>query len=199
MMRLINADGSAAELSGNGLRALAAIVIRHRGIAAQVVAGAEVLIGTDAGPRLLTLVERNECHGSRSAPAWACRRTFGGSRSRPPVKTSSASVFSMGNPQCVMLGPLPDDERFDGSARPFERHAAFPHGTNVEFAARRCPRPRAHPDLGARRRADRLVRHGRRARPPSRPIAYGGARAPLDVVAPGGTPTRRVDATTGSS
>ena len=50
-MRLINADGSPAELSGNGLRALAAIVIRHRGNAAQVVPGAEVLITTDAGPR----------------------------------------------------------------------------------------------------------------------------------------------------
>ena len=29
-MQLVNADGSHAELSGNGLRALAAIVVRHR-------------------------------------------------------------------------------------------------------------------------------------------------------------------------
>jgi diaminopimelate epimerase len=59
-MRLINADGSAAELSGNGLRALAALVIRHRGTAAQVVPGAEVVITTDAGPRPLTLVGRSD-------------------------------------------------------------------------------------------------------------------------------------------
>src|ERR687898_911362 len=57
-MRLINADGSPAEISGNGLRALAAIIVRSRGTPQQVIPGAEVVIHTDAGPRRLVLVDR---------------------------------------------------------------------------------------------------------------------------------------------
>ena len=103
MMRLINADGSPAELSGNGLRALAAIVIRHRGSAAQVVAGAEVLIGTDAGPRSLTLVERND-------PRFTFRAGMGVPSDLRRLTLPAAgedvlvSAFSIGNPQCVILG-----------------------------------------------------------------------------------------------
>jgi diaminopimelate epimerase len=132
-MRLINADGSAAELSGNGLRALAAIVIRHRGNAAQVVPGAEVLIGTDAGPRSLTLVERHD-------PRFTFRAGMGVPSDPRRLTLSAAgedvlvSAFSVGNPQCVILGPLPDDARFARLGPALERHAAFPQGTNVEFA-----------------------------------------------------------------
>ena len=110
-MRLFNADGSPAELSGNGLRALAAIVIRHRGDASQVVAGAEVVIATDAGPRPLTLVDRAgprfTFRAGMGLPADLRTATIdaGGEQVR-------ASVFTIGNPQCVLLGPLPDEERF---------------------------------------------------------------------------------------
>src|ERR671910_256594 len=132
-MRLINADGSAAELSGNGVRALAAIVIRHRGNAAQVVPGAEVLIGTDAGPRSLTLVERDD-------PRFTFRAGMGVPSDLRRLTLSAAgediavSAFSIGNPQCVVLGPLPDDDRFARLGPALERHPVFPQGTNVEFA-----------------------------------------------------------------
>src|SRR5215212_3060045 len=103
-MRLINADGSPAELSGNGLRALAAIVIRQRGSPAQVVPGAEVLITTDAGPRSLTLVERED-------PRFTFRAAMGVPSNLRRLTLSAAgedvavSAFSIGNPQCVILGP----------------------------------------------------------------------------------------------
>ena len=52
-MRLFNADGSYSELSGNGVRCLAAWLARHR----QLSPGASVVIDTDAGPKTLTLLD----------------------------------------------------------------------------------------------------------------------------------------------
>ena len=54
-------------------------------------------------------------------------------------ETVEASVFSIGNPQCVLLGPLPDDERFARLGPALERHPAFPKGTNVEFVHVEAP------------------------------------------------------------
>ena len=73
-----------------------------------------------------------------------------------------------------------------GSAPALEHHALFPEGTNVEFAHVECARPRAHPDLGARRRPDDIVGHrivrgaGRRGG-----VRRRGARS-ATVIAPGG-------------
>jgi diaminopimelate epimerase len=183
-MRLINADGSPAELSGNGLRALAAIVIRHRGNQAQVVPGAEVLITTDAGPRSLTLVERHD-------PRFTFRAGMGVPSDLRRLTLSAAgediavSAFSIGNPQCVILGPLPDDDRFGRLGPALERHPVFPHGTNVEFA-----------DLDPPGRV--RIRIWERGVGPTESsgtgacaaaiaaIAHAGAPRVLDVVAPGG-------------
>ncbi len=45
----------------------------------------------------------------------------------------------MGNPQLVVLGPLPSDERFARLGPALERHVEFPAGTNVEFALVESP------------------------------------------------------------
>jgi len=132
-MRLINADGSAAELSGNGLRALAAIVIRDRGNPSQVVPGAEVTVETAAGPRFLTLVARDD-------PRFMFRAWMGEPSDVRQETVHAAgesllvSTFAIGNPQCVVLGELPGDDRFARIGPALERHARFPEGTNVEFA-----------------------------------------------------------------
>ena len=183
-MRLINADGSAAELSGNGLRALAAIVIRHRGNASQVVAGAAVVITTDAGPRPLTLVDRTD-------PRFTFRAGMGKPSNLRTLTLAAGgedvlvSAFSIGNPQCVVLGPLPGAERFAHLGAALEHHPEFPHGTNVEFAELEAP--------------DRVrIRIWERGVGPTESsgtgacaaaiaaIAHAGAARALDVVAPGG-------------
>ena len=51
-MRLFNADGSPSELSGNGLRCLAAIVARAQSLSL----GATVVVDTDAGSKALDLI-----------------------------------------------------------------------------------------------------------------------------------------------
>ncbi|HXE79993.1 MAG TPA: diaminopimelate epimerase [Vicinamibacterales bacterium] len=183
-MRLINADGSPAEISGNGLRALAAIVIRHRGNAQQVVPGAEVVIRTDAGPRRLVLVERSD-------PRFTFKAEMGKPadlrRSRIEVdgEIVEATTLSIGNPHCVILGPLPDEERFRRLGPLLERHRDFPQGTNVEFAELETPRrlrvrfwergvgPTASSGTGTCAAAAAAMTHG-------------GASRVLDVHAPGG-------------
>ena len=57
-MTLFNADGSASELSGNGLRCLAAFVAR----AQQLTKGSSVAVDTDAGVKTLELLGQ---HGTR--------------------------------------------------------------------------------------------------------------------------------------
>src|SRR5688500_17763350 len=57
-MTLFNADGSASELSGNGVRCLAALVARTRNVAQ----GGVVAVDTGAGPKTLEVLQR---HGSR--------------------------------------------------------------------------------------------------------------------------------------
>ena len=109
-MKLLNADGSAAELSGNGLRGLAAILIRAREAAGDAI-DPELEISTTAGLRRLLLTGRD---GSRyvldadmGQPSGLTQQILSAAG-----ETVTVSVLSMGNPQCVLLGPIPDDERF---------------------------------------------------------------------------------------
>ena len=101
-------------------------------------------------------------------------------------ETVEASVFSIGNPQCVLLGPLPDDERFARLGPALERHPAFPQGTNVEFVEiesssrvririwERGVGPTESSGTGACASAVAA-------------IAHGGAEPRVEVVSPGGT------------
>jgi len=128
-MRLFNADGSRAEVSGNGVRGLAAILLRD-----DERAGATVTIESEGGTKQLTRTE----HGG-------ARQTFRAAMGTPeqlrevPLdlggETVQAIVMTFGNPQCVVLGALPDQRRFHALGPAIERHAYFPERTNVEFAA----------------------------------------------------------------
>jgi diaminopimelate epimerase len=46
----------------------------------------------------------------------------------------SPIVMDMGNPQAILLGPLPDVGRFHRIGAALQQHPAFPAGTNLEFA-----------------------------------------------------------------
>ena len=166
-MQLINADGSRAEVSGNGVRALGALLLAHRdqGLAAHgrgVAEQVQLVIETEAGRKVLD------------------RLTIDGTR----------QVFRahMGNPQCVLLGPLPDEDRFRRLGAALEKHAAFPEGTNVEFA---------HVETPERVRIliwERGVGPTRSSGTGScaaavAAAAYGGASRATEVCAPGGDQT----------
>ena len=179
-MRLFNADGSRAEVSGNGVRALAALALRHDDRP-----HAELTIQTDAGPKRLVRIGRDQA-----------RQTFRAAMGAPSgVRQASMSVagesvvaviLNIGNPQCVLLGPLPDAARFERLGAALERHALFGEGTNVEFAQVETPtRVRiliwergVGPTTSSGTGACAALIAARR---------FGGAEAAADVVATGGT------------
>jgi diaminopimelate epimerase len=180
-MELWNSDGSSAELSGNGLRCLAAHVARAQDLRA----GAVVTVDTDAGVKTLDLVERRDA-----------RFTFRAAMGQPEElretelvaagETVRASVLRMGNPQCVVLGSLPSNDRFARLGPALSTHAAFPAGTNVEFAHVEAP-DRVRILIWERGVGPTTSSGTGSSASAVAAAAHGGARRELDVVAPGGT------------
>jgi diaminopimelate epimerase len=180
-MDLYNADGSPSELSGNGLRCLAALVARDDGLAP----GARVAVATAAGPKTLDLLAaegiRYSFRAALGVPAGIHQETL-----EAAGEVLTATVLSMGNPQCVVLGPLPDEARFHRLGAALATHPEFPAGTNVEFAdveAPDCVRiliwergvgPTTASGTGASASAVAAA-------------AHGGAGRSVAVVSPGGT------------
>jgi diaminopimelate epimerase len=121
-IRLYNSDGSIAEISGNGTRCAAALLI------AADYLEREVPISTGAGLKHLRLLSRENN-----------RFTFEMNMGTPNVvelhhdfHDGDAVILDVGNPQCAFIV---DGFSFDWAARgaEIERHAHFPNRTNVSF------------------------------------------------------------------
>lgn len=124
--RLFNADGSEAEISGNGTRCAAAFAHLSR------VSEGDVLITTAAGPKRLRLVDRHESQFTfemdmglpQIEELQACLLVEG--------REWDASILNVGNPQCaIFVNELPADwrviaEKVGGLDR-------FPKRSNVSF------------------------------------------------------------------
>jgi diaminopimelate epimerase len=185
-MLLFNADGSRAEVSGNGVRALGAILLRN----GQASDGESVTIHTDAGSKRVTRTAR-----TLPADTKGVRETFRSAMGLPRDLRQTAitaggeklgiAVMDFGNPQAVLLGPLPDRERFTRLGSSVEHHRMFPAGTNIEFAEVESPQ------------VVRILIWERGVGPTSSSgtgscaalvaaAAFGGASRQADVVAPGG-------------
>jgi diaminopimelate epimerase len=132
-MRLLNADGSRSEVSGNGVRGLAALLLRDNDRE-----NGNLTIQTEAGPKRLT---RTGISSSRQT----FRAEMGLPRDLRQVPIQAAgeafqiAVMDFGNPQAVVLGPLPDAGRFARLGAALEWHQMFPERTNVEFATVEAP------------------------------------------------------------
>lgn len=180
-MRLLNADGSPSELSGNGLRCLAALVARAQALAP----GATVTVDTDAGVKTLELLDNaGERYTFRAAlgPPADIRQI------EIPVlgQTLTASVLWMGNPQCVVLGPLPDEDYFNRFGPALATHSMFPAGTNVEFASVEAP-DRVRILIWERGVGPTHASGTGASASAVAAAAHGGAARSSDVIAPGGT------------
>jgi diaminopimelate epimerase len=125
-IRLFNADGSEPEMSGNGTRCAAAVLI-DSGRAAT-----DVVLATGAGPKHLRLLERN---GRRfvfemdmGAPKFDEREI----RYALPLRRGAqeVTILNVGNPQCVVfVDAFPPDWELLGAE--IEGHAHFPKRTNA--------------------------------------------------------------------
>ncbi|HTR50155.1 MAG TPA: diaminopimelate epimerase [Kofleriaceae bacterium] len=140
-MRVLNADGSEAEMCGNGIRCVAKELHDRGGIAKE-----EIAIETGAG-RLVCELRDGGVTVSMGAP----RLTRGeipmvGPASERCIEQTIPGVgpftcVSMGNPHAVMFVNSSDDlRRLAETIGPtIERHAWFPQRTNVELAHVRSP------------------------------------------------------------
>jgi len=127
-IRLFNADGSEPEMSGNGTRCAAALLI-DSGRAA-----GDLTIQTGAGPKHLRLVERV---GRRFVFEMDMGRPVFHEhqiRSLLPLRKGpqEVTILDVGNPQCVIfVERFPSDWETLGAE--IEGHRQFPKRTNVSF------------------------------------------------------------------
>lgn len=130
-LRLFNSDGSAAELSGNGTRCAAAMLV-EAGLAAS-----ELRILTGAGEKRLRLIERAGLRflfemdlGCPSYDPAEIRTEL--PLARGPVEVT---ILAVGNPQCALfVEQFPPD--WKSLAAEIEAHARFPNRTNVSVVRR---------------------------------------------------------------
>ena len=141
-MRIFNADGGEAELSGNGLRCLAAFLF-----AESLAENSVVRIATLAGLKMLRLTDS-------SPPEYRFEVDMGEpilERSRIAFKPSSepaslialplpvggevhsVTISSMGNPHCSLFVNQFSDVDWEHLGNQIESHPFFPQRTNVEF------------------------------------------------------------------
>jgi diaminopimelate epimerase len=179
-MQLFNADGSRSEISGNGVRCLAAWIASTQ----ELQAGIFIDVETDAGVKSLELLSRREG-----------RYTFCAAMGQPDEiaehvfqigdERVTAVTLRVGNPQCVVLGDV-TEARLHTIGRALAVHPHFPEGTNVELATVEAPDrvriliwergvgPTEASGTGACAAAVAAIR-------------FGGASSDVQVVSPGGT------------
>ena len=145
-MTVYNADGSIAEMCGNGLRCVGKL------IADRFYADGEFVVLTDAGPRQVTVLSSDGDHSeigiSLGRPIFDPQQIPTTLPGRPPVEVSLSlmphgsadprrsipvTCVSMGNPHAVIFVADSDTANVLSLGPLIERHPAFPNRTNVEF------------------------------------------------------------------
>jgi len=147
-MRLINADGGDAEMSGNGVRCLAAHAVRNgwaaprhvvhtaagpREVEVQILSPSRFRVATDLG---VPILESGAIPVALSPP---------GSRVVDhPLEAAgrrlAVTATSLGNPHCaVFLEAVADDALVKTLGPALESHPFFPSKTNVEFVTVTAP------------------------------------------------------------
>jgi diaminopimelate epimerase len=176
-MRLLNADGSPSEISGNGLRCLAAW-LAHTG------AEGTIVVETDAGRKTLELLARASNRYTFTA-AMGQPEQVALERIRVAGDDVEAVTLRVGNPQCVVLGDV-TIERLNTLGSALAVHPRFTEGTNVELATVESP-ARVRILIWERGVGPTEASGTGACASAVAAIAYGGAAREVDVESPGGT------------
>lgn len=178
-MTLYNPDGGRVEVSGNGVRCLAAWLTTRFGQTG------EIVVRSPGGDKRLNLVaadgSRLTFRADMGAPSEILTRDVS-------VDDETFAVVSlwMGNPQCVRLGLWPSEEQFGRLGPALAQHPAFPNGTNVEFAVVERP-DRVRIRIWERGVGPTLSSGTGSCAAAVAAAVAGGAARTVDVEAPGGT------------
>jgi len=139
-MRIINSDGSEAEMCGNGIRC-AAKYLYERGLVKKDKIQVQTLAGMiipeltiESGKVKLVRVDMGEPRLER--PEIPMEGPPGKVINEPLLvdgKTYHVTAVSMGNPHCVIFVPDAEMVALREVGPCIEKHRAFPNKTNVEF------------------------------------------------------------------
>jgi diaminopimelate epimerase len=189
-IRLFNADGSIAEISGNGTRCVAAWMAQERGFKP----GDELRIETDAGLRVCHVNALKtdgeftvEVTAGMGVPTFAPKTVT----LLDGVAVDGAEV-STGNPHFVIVV---DNTAFAVAGRPWQQvgaeiclHSDFPHQTNVEFFRIVSP-SEIEIRIFERGVGPTLSSGTGSSASATAALALNGCQSPLTMVAPGGAQT----------
>jgi len=135
-MRILNADGSDGQTSGNGARCLAHLLYQSRRQR-----GNRVVFETNRGAMEVVRLKGNYYRLDMGKPVWEAgeiplNSTENAFINRPIEsggRTFLGTAVSVGNPHLVLfVDSIPIDWRELGQK--LERHPLFPKGVNIEFA-----------------------------------------------------------------
>ena len=195
---LYNADGSVAEISGNGTRCVAAWMAEELNLQA----GDEVSLETDAGVRVCAIREFRDSDLGGPTVLVTTDMDVPEFEQRTVELADGLAItgvfVDMGNPHFVIVldGSVPDPEDFSVGERSWEDigqevcfHPDFPEQTNVEFVRFLAP------NAGVNQVGLRVFERGvgptsssgtGTAATATAMIGIYGAQSPLEVAAPGG-------------
>jgi diaminopimelate epimerase len=179
-MQLLNTDGSASEVSGNGVRGLAALLLRG-----DERADVPITIYSEGGVKRLVRTGRD---GSRQTfrAAMGLPVDLRQTQVTAAGESLQVAVMKFGNPQCVALGPLPDEDRFRRLGPALEHHEIFPARSNIEFAEVEAP-DRVRILIWERGVGPTMSSGTGSCASLIAAAAFGGAARDAQVIAPGGT------------
>jgi diaminopimelate epimerase len=178
-MRLFNADGSQSEVSGNGIRCLAALAVRERP------GTSLVTIDTPAGQKVLELQRQN-------GDTLTFRAAMGVPQDIRPIEIHAAGIkvqavaLSIGNPQCVLLDDPLLESRLHTLGPAIEHHPKFPDRTNVSFAKVEAP-DRVRILIWERGVGPTQASGTGACGAAVAAATYGGAARDVEVISPGGS------------
>ena len=121
-----NADGSHAEMCGNGIRLFLHVLVSE-GLLDRTTCEAGVLVGTRAGPRRVGATAEGD-YWVDMGPA----RPFGEGEARLSGQVFPGLAVSMGNPHLACLTDV-DIDTLDLATAPAFDAALFPEGVNIEL------------------------------------------------------------------
>lgn len=198
---LYNADGSVAEISGNGTRCVAAWMAEELNLQA----GDEVSLETDAGVRVCTIQEFRDSDAGGPTVLVTTDMDVPEFEQKTVELADGLAItgvfVDMGNPHFVIVldGSVPDPEDFSIGERSWEDigqeicfHPDFPEQTNVEFVRLLAP------NAGVNQVGLRVFERGvgpttssgtGTSATATAMIGIYGAKSPLEVAAPGGIQT----------
>jgi len=137
-MRVLNSDGSEAEMCGNGIRCVAkhlfdfALVPSERMRINTLDGVKDIIVQVENGEAVGATVDMGAPRLDRSDIPMAGQGRFVDGALEVDGRTITGTAVSMGNPHLIIFEALSDEEVLELGPR-LERHTLFPRRTNVEF------------------------------------------------------------------